>query len=111
MVMATKKNKQNDLLAQIEEKLKTVYDPEFPMVDIFTLGLIYKVEADEKKKSVQILMTFTTPACPMAEMIQEMIRNAVLELIPEFSVNIEITFDPMRTYNMIKDEDLKRMFE
>jgi len=56
-------------------------------------------------------MTFTTPACPMAEMIQEMIRNVILEIVPDFSVNIEVTFEPMRTLDMIKDEDLKRMFE
>jgi metal-sulfur cluster biosynthetic enzyme len=109
--MIAKKDSKQSLLTQIENKLKTVYDPEFPMVDIFTLGLIYKVEADEIKRQVQILMTFTTPACPMAEMIQELIRNAVLEVVPDFKINIEITFEPMRTYNMIKDEDLKRMFE
>lgn len=109
--MIARKTTKQSLVTQIENKLKTVYDPEFPMVDIFTLGLIYKVEADEKKKQVQILMTFTTPACPMAEMIQELITNAILEVVPDFHVNIEITFDPMRTYNMIKDEDLKRMFE
>ncbi|MEI8090841.1 MAG: iron-sulfur cluster assembly protein [bacterium] len=73
--------------------------------------MIYKVTADEKKRTVQILMTFTTPACPMAEMIQEMITNAIIEVVPDFKVSIEITFDPMWTYDMIKDEDLKRMFE
>ena len=109
--MTVKKTTKQSLVTQIENKLKTVYDPEFPMVDIFTLGLIYKVEADEKKKKVQILMTFTTPACPMAEMIQELITNAILEVVPGFKIDIEITFEPMRTYNMIKDEDLKRMFE
>ena len=109
--MIVKKNSKLSLVAQIENKLKTVYDPEFPMVDIFTLGLIYKVTADEKKKQVHILMTFTTPACPMAEMIQELITNAVLEVVSDFKIDIEITFEPMRTYNMIKDEDLKRMFE
>lgn len=107
----TSKNKNISLHDQLENKLKTVYDPEFPMVDIFTLGLIYKVEADEKKKQVHVLMTFTTAACPMADMIEEMIKNAISEVVPDFTVQIEITFDPMRTYNMIKDEDLKRMFE
>jgi metal-sulfur cluster biosynthetic enzyme len=109
--MIAKKTTKDSLVTQIENKLKTVYDPEFPMVDLFTLGLIYKVEVDEKKKQVQILMTFTTAACPMADMIEEMIKNAISEVVPDFTVNIEITFDPMRTYNMIKDEDLKRMFE
>lgn len=109
--MISKKTSKLSLVTQIENKLKTVYDPEFPMVDLFTLGLIYKVTADEKKKTVHILMTFTTAACPMADMIEEMIKNAISEVVPDFTVQIEITFDPMRTYNMIKDEDLKRMFE
>ncbi len=110
--MVTKKtSKPKPLLTQIQNKLKTVYDPEFPMIDLYTLGLIYDIGVDKKDKKVKLLMTFTTPACPMAEMIQEMIRNAVNDLLPDFTVEIEITFDPMRTYNMIKDEDLKRMFE
>lgn len=96
---------------KIQEKLKTVYDPEFPMVDIYTLWLIYKVDADDKKKKVNIVMTFTTPFCPMAEMIQEIIRNAVLEVVPTFTVEIEVTFEPPRNQTMIRDPDLQRMFQ
>lgn len=110
--MSTKKRlSPKDLVVNIENKLKTVYDPEFPMVDLFTLGLIYQVEVKQKEQKVKILMTFTTPACPMADMIQEMVKNAVLDIVPTFDVIIDITFDPMWTYDMIKDEDLKRMFE
>jgi len=95
---------------RIEEKLKTVYDPEFPIIDIFTLGLIYNVGVKEKEKKVDVLMTFTTPACPMAELIQELIKNAIAEIVPGYKISITITFDPMRTYDMIRDEDLKKMF-
>ena len=100
---------------QIEEKLKTVYDPEFPMIDIYTLWLIYKVTFSPKagKQSdsqVHILMTFTTPFCPMADMLQEMVKNAVLEVVPDASVEIEVTFEPTRNQTMIKDTDLQRMF-
>jgi len=96
---------------KLEEKLKTVYDPEFPMVDIYTLWLIYKVEADDIQKNVKILMTFTTPFCPMADMIKEMIQNAILEVVPTFTVDIEVTFEPSRNQTMIRDKDLQRMFE
>jgi len=95
----------------IEEKLKTVYDPEFPMIDIYTLWLIYKVDVDDSKKTVDILMTFTTPFCPMADMIQEMIKNAVLEVVPDYTIELSVTFEPPRNQKMIKDEDLQRMFE
>ncbi|MDR0860549.1 MAG: metal-sulfur cluster assembly factor [Candidatus Peribacteria bacterium] len=97
----------NDII----EKLKTVYDPEFPLVDLFTMGLIYEVKVSEEEKSCVITMTFTTPACPMADMLMEMVKNAVLEAVPDFEVEIVITFEPMRTPKMIKDEDLQRMFE
>jgi len=102
---------ENELKKKIEEKLKTVYDPEFPVIDIFTLGLIYDIRLDQAKKEVTVLMTFTTPACPMAEQLQEMVKNAVNDVLPDWSVAIEITFQPMWTLDMIKDPDLKRMFE
>ena len=71
---------------QIEEKLKTVYDPEFPMIDIYTLWLIYKVTFSPKTKIVDILMTFTTPFCPMADMMQEMVKNAAKKIDKEEKV-------------------------
>ena len=94
----------------IEEKLKTVYDPEFPMVDIYTLWLIYKIDFSPTENRVDILMTFTTPFCPMADMLKEMISNAVVEVVPGATVDLEVTFEPTRNQSMIKDEDLQRMF-
>ena len=94
----------------IIEQLKTVYDPEFPMVDIYTLGLIYDVIANDQEKTVKIIMTFTTPSCPLADTIKELIHNAAQNAAPEYEIEIEVTFDPMRNQQMIKDEDLKRMF-
>lgn len=104
-------NKNDEIKIAIEEKLKEVYDPEFPMVDIFTLGLIYWIEIFDEEMKIAVTMTFTTPACPMADMLEEMVKNAVLEILPEWEVGIIITFDPMWTIEMIKDKDLKRMFE
>lgn len=95
---------------KIIEQLKSVYDPEFPLVDIYTLGLFYDIKVDKKSNTVNILMTFTTPSCPMSEMLQEMTKNAIREEFPWVEINIEITFDPMRKIDMIKDEDLQRMF-
>ncbi len=95
----------------IEQKLKTVYDPEFPLVDIYTLGLIYGIQTNEEKQVCVITMTFTTPACPMADLMIAMVKNAVLEVIPEWEVEVEISFEPMRNPKMIKDQDLQRMFE
>jgi metal-sulfur cluster biosynthetic enzyme len=104
-------NPPNPMMLDIEKQLQTVYDPEFPVIDIFTLGLIYDISIDDKNQVIHILMTFTTPACPMGDMIEQMVKNAIQEIYPAWEVTIEITFDPMRTPKMIKDEDLQRMFD
>lgn len=104
------RNQNNELEDKIIEKLKTVYDPEFPLVDMYTLGLIYDVKLNEENKICDVTMTFTTPTCPMADMIMELVRNAVLDPIPEREVNIIVSFDPMWSPSMIKDPDLQKMF-
>ena len=104
------KDQDKELKEKIIEKLKTVYDPEFPLVDMYTLGLIYGVDLDEEKKICNITMTFTTPTCPMADMIMDLVKNAVLDVIADWEVNIIISFEPMREPSMIKDTDLQKMF-
>ncbi len=104
------KNQNNELYEKVIEKLKTVYDPEFPLVDMYTLGLIYSINLKENKKVCDLIMTFTTPTCPMADMIMELVKNAVLDIIPDWEVNINISFEPMRDPSMIKDSDLQKMF-
>ena len=105
-----KKNQNNDLKDKIIEKLKTVYDPEFPLVDMYTLGLIYDIDLKEENKVCDITMTFTTPTCPMADMIMELVKNAVLDVISEWEVNIIVSFEPMWNPSMIKEADLQKMF-
>ena len=100
-----------ELQHKIEQALQTVYDPDFPVVDIYTLGLIYQVIVDEEKHKVCIVMSFTTPACPMADFLIASVKNATLLVVPEFEVEVEVTFDPMRSPSMIRDADLQRMFE
>jgi metal-sulfur cluster biosynthetic enzyme len=75
------------------------------------LGLFYAIDILEEKRHIALLMTFTTPACPMWDMIEQMTKNAIHEIYPDREVGITITFDPMRSPSMIKDEDLQRMFE
>ncbi len=95
---------------KIEEILKEVYDPEFPMVDVWHLGLIYNISIDKKKKYIHILMTLTTPACPMPELIMELVKNAIMEKYPDWEIETELTFDPIWSPELIKDEDIKQMF-
>jgi len=99
------------VIKQVEECIQTVFDPDFPLIDIWTMGLIYDITYNKKSNELLIVMTYTTPACPSGEIMQEMMRNAILDKFPAMLITIELTFDPMRTIAMIKDEDLQRMFE
>jgi len=72
--------------------MKTVYDPEIP-VDIYELGLIYKVDiADDRQ--VKVEMTLTTPNCPSAAELPGMVEGAVATVGGVSGVSVEITFDP-----------------
>jgi len=76
----------------IIEKLKLVKDPEIG-IDIWTLGLIYKITLDEE--GVEILMTLTTPFCPFADDLIADVENKVGELgYEEGDVRVELTFEP-----------------
>jgi metal-sulfur cluster biosynthetic enzyme len=95
----------------VVEQLESVYDPEFPLIDIYTMGLIYDIAPDDAQKIITISMTFTSPSCPAAELIESMVRNAISERLPTYVVDIIIVRDPAWNYTMMKDDDLKRMFE
>lgn len=87
---------------EIIKMLKTVYDPEIP-VDIYELGLIYKVDIDDEK-NVKIDMTLTAPNCPAADFILEDVRMKV-ESIPEVkSVDIQLVFEPEWDKDMMSEE-------
>lgn len=101
----------SNIITIIEDRLKMVYDPEFPIVDIYTLWLIYNIDVDEDKEKINLLITFTTPMCPMADILKEMIINGIAEVLPDYEVILEVTFEPLWTIEKIKDPDLKRMFE
>jgi FeS assembly SUF system protein len=72
--------------------IKTVYDPEIP-VDIYELGLIYKIEIDEDRK-VDIDMTLTAPGCPVAGEMPIWVENAVRSVAGVSDVKVQLTFDP-----------------
>lgn len=84
--------------------LKTVIDPELG-VNIVDLGLIYKVTQHESGQ-ISVLMTLTSPGCPLASTIVEMIKNALSPLVsdPEADVSVEITFDPPWTTAAMSEE-------
>ena len=88
----------NELIAA----LKTVYDPEIP-VDIYELGLIYKVDVADNK-DVTIDMTLTAPGCPVAGEMPGMVRDALLTVPGIGEVTVNMTFDPPWTPERMSEE-------
>jgi len=82
--------------------LKTIYDPEIP-VDIYELGLIYDVFVNEDR-DVKILMTLTTPNCPVAESLPMEVEEKVKSLDEVKDAEVEITFDPPWTQELMSEE-------
>ncbi|WP_395443469.1 SUF system Fe-S cluster assembly protein [Caulobacter sp. UC70_42] len=99
---ALSKDELNRLTDQLIEKLKTVYDPEIP-VDIYELGLIYKVDVSDDK-DVAIDMTLTAPGCPVAGEMPGWVRDAVMEIPGLKSCNVELVFEPPWDSSRMSDE-------
>ncbi len=92
-----------DLLGiQIVEKLKTIYDPEIP-VDIYELGLIYDVLVSSDYE-VKILMTLTSPNCPVAESLPREVEEKVKSIEHIKGAEVEITFDPPWSKDLMSEE-------
>src|SRR5581483_6648780 len=90
------------LTDKLIEKLKTVFDPEIP-VDIYELGLIYKVDVSDDK-DVVIDMTLTAPGCPVAGDMPGWVEDAVKELPDVRSCKVELVFDPPWDPSRMSDE-------
>lgn len=87
---------------EIIEVLRTIYDPEIP-VNIFELGLIYEVNVREDKH-VDILMTLTTPNCPVAESLPKEVEDKTAAVNGVTSCKVEVTFDPPWDKDMMSEE-------
>jgi FeS assembly SUF system protein len=88
----------------IVNALKTVYDPEIP-VNIYDLGLIYEVEVLDGGK-VRVLMTLTSPNCPVAESLPIEVQDVVAGVKGVTGVELNLTFDPPWDRDMLSDEAL-----
>ena len=99
-----KKNKMDkkQLEAAIVEKIKTVYDPEIP-VNVYEIGLIYEINITDEGR-VNILMTLTSPNCPVAESLPLEVKNKTEEVEGVTEAEVELTFDPPWDMDMLSDE-------
>ncbi len=97
----------------VRAALETVMDPELH-VDIVSLGLVYDILIKPKQvpegevQHVHILLTLTTPGCPLAHVFEDMIKEGIAASIPEVNtsrdVSVELTFDPPWIPDMMTEE-------
>ena len=92
----------NKLKDKIILEIKKIYDPEIP-VNIYELGLIYKIEIENVKK-VNIEMTLTSPNCPVAESLPQEVKDKVAEIDGVKSSDVEMTFEPPWSKDLMSEE-------
>ncbi len=102
MTETSAKPAKDALVRQITAALKTVYDPEIP-VDIYELGLIYKIEVSDDNRA-DIEMTLTTAGCPVAEHMPQWVEDAVSSVEGIKQVQVHMTFDPPWDPSRMSDE-------
>ena len=91
-----------ELGGEMIKVLKTIYDPEIP-VDIYELGLVYDVQLSDEGEA-RVLMTLTTPNCPVAESLPNEVQEKVGEIEGIVKASVEITFEPAWTKDMMSEE-------
>ena len=91
-----------DLGPKVIEKIKTIFDPEIP-VDIYELGLIYDLMVNEDN-DVKVLMTLTTPNCPVAETLPVEVEEKIKTIKEVSNAEVEITFDPPWHQGLMSEE-------
>ena len=98
---------ENELKIKIKivENLKLIFDPELP-VNIYDLGLIYKIELEVKDNYMycEIEMTLTSPSCPVSDSLLSQVQYAALNLEEIDEVNVDLVFEPMWTNEKITSE-------
>ena len=92
---------------KILNKLKEVVDPELG-VNIVDLGLIYKIKID--KGNVNVLMTLTTPGCPLAAMFNQEVARKVKEIKGVKKVRVDLTFEPSWTPDKMSEEAKRKIY-
>ena len=91
----------SDLKEKIIKEVKKIYDPEIP-VNIYELGLIYNIQVNDDRK-VNIEMTLTSPNCPVAESLPNMVKENILKIDGVEDVELKLVWDPPWTKDRMSE--------
>ena len=91
----------NDIKNKVIEEIKKIFDPEIP-VNIYELGLIYKIDIDEKNK-VNVDMTLTSPNCPVAESLPKQVKDNIMKVEGVSDVNLNLVWEPPWTKDKMSE--------
>lgn len=91
------------ITARAIELLRTVFDPEIP-VNVYDLGLIYRIEYTPSDKTLHVDMTLTAPGCPAADFIMEDVRQKLMSVPGPEAVDLRLVFDPVWDQDMMSEE-------
>jgi|TARA_B110000977_G_C10629698_1_gene319653 FeS assembly SUF system protein len=89
-----------DLREQVIDEIRKIYDPEIP-VNIYELGLIYDVKVDES--AVKIIMTLTSPNCPVAESLPQDVKDSAMQVEGIEKVDLDLVFEPVWNKDMMSE--------
>lgn len=91
------------IIERTVEMLRTIYDPEIP-VNVYDLGLIYKIDYEPENATLHVDMTLTAPSCPAADFILEDVRQKLLSIEGPKAVDLRLVFDPVWCQDMMSEE-------
>ena len=100
-MFVSSREKMSELKNKVIAEIKKIYDPEIP-VNIYELGLIYKIEISDEKK-INIEMTLTSPNCPVAESLPKMVKDNILKLDGVDDVDLKLVWDPPWTKDKMSE--------
>ena len=89
-----------DLREQVIAEIRKIYDPEIP-VNIYELGLIYDVKV--KDDAVKIIMTLTSPNCPVAESLPKDVKDSAMQVVGVQKVDLDLVFEPVWNKDMMSE--------
>jgi len=90
-----------DLKKEIIKEIRKIYDPEIP-VNIYELGLIYDIKV-ENNNTAKIIMTLTSPNCPVAESLPQEVKDSVMQVESIEKVDLDLVFEPPWNKDMMSE--------